>query len=257
MDALRKLQNEFLAYLLDNTTSGIIERIESTPQRSAMQRINFYGNAYTLRLKEALSSDFERLHTYLGDDLFETLMMQYIEHYPSHHTSLRYFGQHMVELIAQAAPFNTLPEVAEIAGIELAFANSFDATDDACVTHDELAQLEAEAWPTLRLRFHTAVQLLPQQCNSFPIWRALANDETPPPRIDGDTTWLLWRHDLVSRYRALDKPELAALGVALSAGNFAELCEVLLEYYDEQQTPQHAVGYLQQWINDQMVCGFY
>ena len=71
MDALHKLQHEFLDYLQDNTASDIVERIASSPGRSAGQRMAFYGNAYTLRLKEALASDYKRLHAYLGDDLVE------------------------------------------------------------------------------------------------------------------------------------------------------------------------------------------
>jgi hypothetical protein len=254
MDALRKLQHEFLGYLLDDAELDIVERIESTPRRSAEQRMVFYGNAYSLRLKEALTTDYDRLHAYLGDDLFDTLMQHYIESYPSHHPSLRYFGQHMVELVEQLEPFKQLPEVAEITRIEQAFANSFDAADCQCVALEQLVQLEPAAWATLTLRFHDAVQLLPQHYNSFQIWRALADEETPPQKTADDTSWLIWRQDLVSRYRALDSAELAALTVAMSAGSFADLCAVLLEHFSEQETPQKAVAYLQQWINDQMVC---
>ena len=254
MDALRKLQHEFLDYLLDDAELDIVERIESTPRRSAEQRMVFYGNAYVLRLKEALSTDYERLHSYLGDELFESLMLHYIERYPSHHPSLRYFGQHMVELVESLEPFKQLAEVGEITRIEQAFANSFDAADCQCVSLDQLAQLEPAAWATLTLRFHGAVQLLPQQYNSFQIWRALSNEQTPPQKAADETSWLIWRQDLVSRYRALQKAELAALTVAISGGSFADVCAVLLEHCSEQETPLKAVGYLQQWINDQMVC---
>jgi len=255
MDALRKLQHEFLGHLLDNSATEIVNRIESTPDCSAEERMGFYSNAYILRLKEALSTDFERLHAYLGDERFDQLMEQYIESYPSHYPSLRHFGQHMVDMIEQLNIAEQAPEVAEIAKIELAFGNSFDAADNQPVMLDQLAQLEPERWANLILSFHDAVQLLPQRYNSFQIWRALSKEEAPPPLIDDDTTWLIWRQDLVSRYRALGNDELAALAVALSGGNFADICETLLEYFNEAETPQQALRYLQQWINDQMVCG--
>ena len=254
MHALRKLQQEFLGYLLDDAEVGIVERIESTPRRSAEQRMAFYGNAYTLRLKEALTTDYEQLHSYLGDELFDTLMQQYIDSYPSHHTSLRYFGQHMVEMVEQQQPFKQLPEVAEITRIEQAFANSFDAADCQCICLDQLAQLEAEAWATLTLGFHASVQLLPQHFNSFQIWKALSNAQTPPQKAADESCWLIWRQDLVSQYRALEQAERTALSIALSAGSFADICAGLLEHFSEQETPQQAVGYLQRWINEQMVC---
>jgi hypothetical protein len=185
--------------------------------------------------------------------MFDDLMLQYIDHYPSHHPSLRYFGQRMVEMIEQLDISEQAPEVVEIAKIELAFGNSFDAADCRCVMIEELAELAPEAWAGMTLKFHDAVQLLPQQYNSFQIWRALSSEQAPPPKIEDDTTWLIWRQDLVSRYRALGPAELAALNTAIAAGTFSDVCEALLEYFDEDETPQHAVGYLQQWINDQMV----
>ena len=254
MNALHKLQHEFLDYLLDNSTSDIVKRIESSPQRSAEQRMAYYGTGYVLRLKEALSTDYEQLHGYLGDELFDNLMQQYIDRYPSEHPSLRYFGQHMLTLVEQLEPFNQLPEVAEITRIEQAFANSFDAADTSYISVSELATLEPESWASLTLSFHGAVQLLAQKTNSFQIWKALSNEEIPPQKENSDTTWLIWRQNLVSRYRALEMPELTALTIAMNAGSFSEVCEGLLEYFSEEETPMRAVGYLQQWMNDQMVC---
>ena len=254
MNTLRKLQHEFLGYLQDNSEHEIIERIESGPRRSAEQRMTFYGNAYILRLKEALSTDYERLHSYLGDDLFESLMTHYIERYPSHHPSLRYYGQHLVQLVEQLDPFKSLTEVAELTRIEQAFANSFDAADGQCVTLHQLTQLAPEAWATLTLKFNDAVQCLPQRYNSFQIWKSLANEQAPPEKILDESTWLIWRHDRVSHYRALDTAELTALTIAMTTGSFSQVCEALLEHYSEEETPLKAVGYLQQWIHDQMVC---
>jgi len=188
MTALRNLQHEFLGYLLDRSAAEIIGRIESTPRRSAEQRMVLYGNAYTLRLKEVLSTDYDRLYSYLGDELFETLMDRYIENYPSHHPSLRYFGRHMVELVERLEPFCHLPEVAEIARIEKAFGDSFDAADCESTTLDQLARLDPETWATLKLGFHDAVQLLPQHYNSFQIWQALSDGETPPRKTVDEAT---------------------------------------------------------------------
>lgn len=254
MASLHNLQQNFMGYLLGGSASRIVENIVSTPQRSASQRMQFYGNAYRLRLKEALSTDYERLHAYLGDELFENLMDRYIDLYPSSHPSLRYFGAHMVELVSTAEPFIQWPEVTEIARIEQAFNNSFDASNTEIITLQQLQSLAPEAWTTFSLTFHDSVQLLPQQANSFQIWQALSEQHTPPEKTDDHSTWLIWRQDLVSRYRSLQQPELSALQTALCGGSFVDICEVLMTFYNEQETPQQAIGLLQQWIHDQMVC---
>jgi hypothetical protein len=185
--------------------------------------------------------------------LFDSLQENYITNYPSHHPSLRYFGQHMVDIVEQIEPFSQFLEIAEITRIEKAFLESFDAADEQCVALDNLAKIKPETWPTLTLRFHGSVQLLSQKYNSFQIWKALADEQTPPQRIDSDETWIIWRQDFVSRYRGLGEAELVALNVVTSGGNFAEVCTALLQFFTEQETPSKAVEYLQQWINYQMV----
>ncbi len=254
MASLHNLQQNFMDYLLDNSEIQIIDSIVSTPERSASQRMHFYGNAYRQRLKEALSTDYERLHGYLGDELFENLMDRYIDLYPSSHPSLRYFGAHVVELVSTVEPFIQWPEVVEIAKIEQAFNNSFDACNADAITLSQLQALAPEAWTRFTLTFHDSVQLLPQRYNSFQIWQALSEEQAPPARTDDSSCWVIWRQDLVSRYRSLQQPELTALQSALSGGSFVDICEVLMTFYNEQETPQLAVGFLQQWIHDQMIC---
>lgn len=253
MNSLHKLQHEFLDYLLDDAEQDIVERMVSTPQRPAAKRMQFYANAYRVRLQEALSTDYERLHAYLGDERFESLMQQYIERYPSQYPSLRDFGAHMVELLSTLEPFNQWPEVGEIARIEQVFNTSFDAADGPAYSQEQLMALEPEAWARFTLRFNDSVQLVPQTFNSFQIWQALSNDEVPPARQPDPATWLVWRQDLVSRYRSLESAERAAIKTALAGGSFADICETLMQYCGEEKTPQQAVGYLQQWINDRMV----
>jgi len=253
MDSLHNLQQEFLDYLLDDAELDIVGRMVSTAQCSAARRMQFYGNAYRLRLQEALGTDYERLHAYLGDELFESLMQQYIDRYPSQSPSLRDFGAHMVDLISTLEPYSQWPEVAEIARIEQAFNNSFDAANGPVYTQQQLMALEPEAWAVFSLRFNDSVHLVAQYFNSFQVWQALSNEQQPPEKQPDPATWLVWREDLVSRYRSVDKAELAALETARAGGSFADVCEALMEYFGEQKTPQRAVGYLQQWIHDQMV----
>jgi hypothetical protein len=145
--------------------------------------------------------------------------------------------------------------VAELARIELAFGSSFDAADGESVTLEQLQVLAPESWMTLRLEFHDSVQLLSQTYNSFQIWQALSSDETPPAKAADDTTWLIWRQELVSRYRSLQPAETAALEVMLSNGDFSTMCETLIAYAGEQETPALALSLLQQWIHDRMIVG--
>ena len=253
MNGLRNLQEDFLGHLLDDTENRIVGQIESNEQCSAQQRMALYANAYTLRLKEALATDYPCLHAYLGDEQFDHLMTLYIKQYPSQQTNLRYYSQYMVRLLGQEAPYQDYPELAEIALIEQMFANSFDAANCDPVTLDALGAMAPSAWVGLTLTFQDAVQLVPLHYNSFQLWRALSNEEALPQKIQAESTWLVWRRDLVSRYRGLEDAEATALNAAMSGASFAEICSQLLAFYDENTTPVMAVGYLKTWIQDQMV----
>jgi putative DNA-binding protein len=256
MSGLQELQLRFMDYLLDES-SEVIDDIESTPMLSAKGRMDIYASAYKLRLKEAITTDYDKLASYLGDEQFDQLMEQYIEQYPSHTTSLRYFSIKLPELVRDEEPFNQIAELYEIACIERAFSDSFDAKDRQFVVQDDLINLPEEAWGTLHFIFQNSVQILSLEHNSFPIWKALADDYTPPKvEKTESTTWVLWRRsDLISHYRVVPVAEIAALHLAMKGKTFAVICEKLLEFFSEEETPMKAISLLQSWVNEEMLAG--
>jgi hypothetical protein len=253
MSALRQLQDSFLGHLLGKP-SDLVNQIESTADTSAQQRIDIYASGYRLRLKEALETDFEQLHAYLGDEQFNQLMDVYIDRHQSHHTSLRYYSQYMLSLLSECSPYSEMPVLFELAQIEQSFNHSFDAADCDCIGTDELAQLAPEAWPEIKLQFHDSVQLISCDYNSFQIWKALSEETTPPELKHEVTTWVIWRKDLVSRYRALSDEEASIFKLGILHNDFSSMCESLIEHFEAHEIPQQAVGFLQTWINEKMVC---
>ena len=252
MHALREMQQSFLDYLLGRGDQGL-GHVQSTPEASARQRLGVYATGYRLRLREALETDYERLHVYLGDALFERLADAYIDRFESHSSSLRDYSRHMGELLQTLAPYCDLPVVQEIERIERAFNHSFDAADSAPLAPDALARVPAEGWPSMRLGFHASLKLLSNAYNSFPIWRALSNGQVPPEVEHEAATWLVWRKGLVSRYRCLSGAEACALQTAVSGADFSTLCEALLAHHAAEAVPQQAVMLLQTWIAEEMV----
>ena len=252
---LRKQQSHFLNYLLGDESTEIVKDIESTTILSAKDRLNIYAYAYRSRLKEALLTDYNILASYLGDEQFDQLMNTYIDRYPSHTTSLRYFSSNIPELLQKESPFSNFQELYELAIIERAFADSFDAKDQQIVSIEGLAELAPEAWGDLQFIFQKSVQLLYLQTNSFSIWKALSEQSTPEKIISTvSTPWLLWRQsDLITHYRALSEAEETAFNLAISGESFAVICESLLQFYDEEETPLKAIIFLKSWIQEEMI----
>lgn len=257
MPGLEDLQSRFMDYLLDES-SAVVDDIESTPMLSAKGRMDIYATAYKLRLKEAITTDYGKLGSYLGDEQFDQLMEKYIEEYPSHTTSLRYFSIKLPELVRGEEPFNQIGELYELACIERAFADSFDAKDRQFAVQDDLVTLPEAAWGALQFIFQKSVQILWLEYNSFPIWKALADENIPPTaEKTGSTAWVLWRRsNMISNYRLVSVAELAALHLAMKGDTFAAICEKLLEFFSEEETPIKAIGFLQSWIAEEMLVGF-
>jgi len=254
---LHDLQQNFMNYVLGEQ-SDMVDKIESTPALSAKGRLDIYATAYKLRLKEAITTDYDKLHSYLGDEQFDNLMERYIDKYPSHITNLRYYSISMAELLRDEVPFKQVPVLAELATIEAAFADSFDAEDHKFITINDLAALAPEAWGTLQIDFQKSVQTLAMEYNSFAIWKALSAEEKPPEPIKSEQAvmWVLWRRsDLVSHYRAMTEPEYVALNLAMQGEDFSAVCEKLLNFFSEEETPMKAVGFLQSWIQEEMLAG--
>lgn len=255
MSELRNLQLSFMDYLL-GSPSTIVQNIQSSKSFSAENRLGIYSYAYMARLKEALLTDYEKLHGYLGDEQFNQVMERYIEKYPSQQTNLRYYSAEMASLLREEEPFKQLPMLAELASIETSFANSFDAEDSSLVNIEDLITLPPEAWGTLRLDLQPSVQILSLKLNSFAVWKALAAESEPPKTKNYDKldTWLLWRDaELITRYRPLPAAEAVALSLALQKKFFANICEQLLEHFSEEDTPVKAVSFLQTWIQEGLV----
>ena len=60
---------------------------------------------------------------------------------------------------------------------------------------------------------------------------------------------MIWRDQLITRYRSLAADEAAALqGMAVHGWNFAELCGELAHL--GEQAPAQAVSWLRQWLTD-------
>jgi hypothetical protein len=72
-------------------------------------------------------------------------------------------------------------------------------------------------------------------------------------RADYPQRWLLWRQDMKTHWRSLDVQEAWAIEQAGNGASFAEICEGLLEWIDEQQVALTGAGFLKQWVSDKLV----
>ncbi|MBI3897713.1 MAG: putative DNA-binding domain-containing protein [Gammaproteobacteria bacterium] len=255
MPALHDLQKDFQEYLL-GASSSVVSKISDADDMTAAERLQVYGEAYRLRLLEALATDFVALQAYLGADDFAALGEAYIQAYPSAHYSLRYFGQYMARFLAATAPFTATPLLAELAAFDWALTSAFDASDDPLLTIDDVGTVAPADWPNLSFRAHASVIRLDLHWNAPAIWKAAETKQEAlptPEQTEVPVAWLIWRHDLNSYFRSLAVDETYALDALLRGDCFAAICEGLCEWIDPANVAAHAAGFLKQWLADGML----
>ena len=254
MSALADLQRDLQRHVLDGD-AAIAAVVNGTPAVPAATRLGVYSNAYRIRLAEALGDNMPNLRALVGEDEFGAIAARYIDEQPSRFASIRWFGDRLAHELERSHPEQ--PWLAELARWEGALAASFDAQDAAPVGIESLGTVAPDDWGDLRLKFHPSVQQLDLSTNAQALFKALADEQSPPaPALLGSTQpWLLWRQDLKTQYRSLEPAEAAALAVVRGGGTFAEMCEALCEWHEGDEVPLIAAGMLKRWIVEELVVG--
>ncbi len=258
MSALQQLQKHFQAYLLTQPNSAITHVVDAG-KITAEARLQVYAEAYRLRLLEALETDFVALRAYLGADEFSALGDAYIATWPSAHYSIRYFGGHMAEFLAETPPYANTPLLAELAAFDWALSAAFDAADDPVLAIEDMSTIAPSDWPNLTFRAHAAVIRLDLQWNAPTIWSAAdSGAETLPAAVESPTTipWVIWRQNLQSFYRSMGADEAYALDALLRGESFGSICEGLCEWAEPDEVAAKAASFLKQWIADGMLREF-
>jgi hypothetical protein len=252
--SLASLQQTLINYLVDDdlaVTKNIMEQITDHGSISRDIRLHIYKNAYHVRLKETIENDHQMLGFFLGDDLFDQMVLGYINTYPSDNTSLRHFADKLPLFLANNIPFSDYPIISELAHFERLLMVAFDAADATRFTRDLLSNTPPEQWPELVFRLHPSVQMIHFGYNSVETWQALKQEQPPEPAKEQHSNWLLWRNnDRLTQFRSLPEQEYNLVNMILNGASFAMLCDFLLEEVTEEQASQLALNYLLTWLDN-------
>ena len=251
MTALRELQRSFQSWVLGDA-SALPVTVAGTGAVSAETRLGIYADAIRLRFLEVLGQDYPGLHTLAGDDEFRRLALAYVAAHPSHHPSIRWFGAHLPAYLRSTAPWRDHPVLGEMAQFEWAKGELLDAADSPVVGVEDIAAIAPDRWAGIRPRIKPAVRRLSLEWNVPSLWKALDGGDAPPPpaRTERAVDWLLWRQDIVVRWRSIESDEAWALRRCDAGADFGSICAGLCERVGEDAAAFRAATYLKQWAVD-------
>lgn len=249
--SLARIQDAFQSALLDGG-DGIMKSIPDGPRESKDVLFGVYRYAYKARLIGILQEDFERLHTFIGDELFEALARDYVAANPSHTPNARYYSQVFPDFVTAYKALSDAPVAAAIARLEGALNDVFDCPDSPALSLDELATFAPEEFEHLTFAPHASARRFDTHINLDEIWSALNEDRTPPPvlTLDEPQRFVVWRKDTTPHYRVLTCEAAMLWDEAAKGMRFGALCEMLAFQADADTAPARAAGYLHMLIAD-------
>src|SRR5208283_657358 len=209
--------------------------------------IRVYSDAYFLRLRDVLCEDFPRVAALLGDDRFDQVVADYLQDFPSDQPSVRHLGRVLAEFLRHR---EGLPKcVADLAELEWARIEVFDAPDATSATVADLVSIHADDWPALRFRAIPAMQTL---CAQYPVHQLWSGDESLEVSA-AETSIRVWRkNDYEVLHAPMDARESAALRKMISGEPFAAICESFADL-PATQAAHEATGLLARWIADGII----
>ena len=261
MTQLAKLQQTFQECVLDPGKPVSTAWVSASGRAAPETQLAVYTHAYAARLIEVLANDYPAVHMAVGDEYFKRLADDYIQACPSRYFSLRDFGAHMPEFVAgqlkQHACYRDMPWLIELALFEWTLGQAFDAADTGLCTEQDMAAISPQAWPELRFAVHPSVHRLDFEWNIPEMWQALTADPPTPVSAvrSSSAPWLVWREQLITRFRSMQSDEQQALDKVREGGSFDDVCEVLATLMSERDVPLRAAGLLKGWIGQGLISG--
>ena len=255
MKRLAQLQRNFQHCLLDRNHDAVLSAISASGCAAPAMQLAVYSNAYRLRLREVLETDFPVLAAALGEDAFDELADAYIEVHPSHSYSLRDFSGQLASFLCKQPGYREIPVLAELATFEWRLGKAFDADDDPVITTETMCHIPPQDWPGLHLVFHASVHRIDFGWNTPELWKAHKADTTMPEVRENSAPvpWLLWRQNLKIRFRSLENDEQLVFDAAQQGATFADMCDMLSISISPESVPLRAASILKRWISDGLV----
>lgn len=229
--------------------------IEASDEAEAIVRLDVYADMYFFRLLDALQQDYPKLASRVGAVNFHNLVTDYLLVHPSRYASIRHIGRHLSAFLQGHALTATWPGLPDLAQLEWARGEVFDAAPATPLQAAELATIPPESWAELRLGVIPAVRILDMQFPEDAVWLAIDRGE-PPPQAAGDAapfSMVVFRSGLVAYHRRAAEGEAAALRALRAGSSFGELCAALEAEHGEAAAPI-AFSLLGRWLEEGLLC---
>jgi hypothetical protein len=226
--------------------------VASDARLRSVDRLDVYAQAYFTRLHEVLLEDHPTVAWICGEAAFHDLVTGFLVAHPSRSPNLRDLGRPFADFLAghPVAGFARArwPSLADVARLEWAFCDVFDAPDEAALTRDDLLALDPGEWASIALAPVAAFRRLAFDRGVGRFVRARRGAEPVPADEAAPETLVVWREDERAVFRAVDALEARALARVEAGTSFGELCVWSSAETGEAEAAAQAAAWLSGWV---------
>jgi hypothetical protein len=186
-------QQQFAAALLDpGATPTGLTTARGVPDAA---RFAVYRNNVIASLGKALEQKFPVTLQLVGDEFFRGMARAFIAGNRPRSPIIAEYGDALPAFIAGFRPADTVPYLADVARIEMAWALAYHAADAVPMGVETLAGIAAEALPAIRLAGHPSASLIRSAYPVGSIWAAHQGEVVEPVRHSDPESILVIRPD--------------------------------------------------------------
>jgi hypothetical protein len=239
-DDLAALQRRFHALVVDGAASGGLLAGDAAGAAA------IYRHMYRARLHGVLATDLPTLRGALGAD-FAAIADAYLAACPPRSFTLRDLADRMAPFLDGHA--GAPPWAADLARLEWARADVFDAADAAPLTRDDV--FAAADLAGLALHLVPASRVVALGWDVDRLWSDVADGGAGADAVAAPRTVLVWRRGVRVVHRTLDGDEAAAMTAMTGGATFATVCARLAEHGDG--AAERAAELLVRWVDAEVL----
>ncbi|MGH8131231.1 MAG: HvfC/BufC family peptide modification chaperone, partial [Steroidobacteraceae bacterium] len=185
---------------------------------SSVERLDIYAHMYYARLLEILVAEYPTTRQILGSHEFATLCRRFVARHPSRSRVLNRLSERFPDFLSRVLPRGHKSGLAvDVARIERAMEDVFDAPRAEPMTADQFAAIGTNEWERVRLTVNPALRLLKLRYPANDHMNAVRSGRKPRIPRPRATFAIVYRRGF-QLFRRDQEPEQFKLLSALAGG---------------------------------------
>lgn len=235
------------------TETTTTEWVVPHPRLSPAAQIAIYQQAYLLRLRAAVTTDYPALGHFLGAETLCQFVADYVRVTPSRSYNLDFYSIGFADFIAARL---ANPPAAALAALESALTAAFHNQDAPPVTTAEVAALSPDALGISRFQFQQSMRLLSAPYDIESYFSAWKQGTAPQDIAAAPLYLLLYRQQNAMQRDRLTAPEYTLLTALQNGADFNTALATTQDKtgITESEIAGQIGAWLSGWLQRRLIC---